>query len=36
MIYREPELSSHIKYWIRPDIENRIKEGSIRPLPSLR
>jgi thioredoxin reductase (NADPH) len=33
MIYREPELSSHIKYWIRPDIENRIKEGSIRALP---
>ncbi len=31
MIYREPELSSHIKYWIRPDIENRINEGSIRP-----
>jgi thioredoxin reductase (NADPH) len=30
MIYREPELSSHIKYWIRPDIENRINEGSIR------
>jgi len=33
LIYREPELSSHIKYWIRPDIENRIKEGSIRALP---
>jgi len=30
MICREPELSRHIKYWIRPDIENRIKEGSIR------
>jgi thioredoxin reductase (NADPH) len=27
---REPELSRHIKYWIRPDLENRIKEGSIR------
>jgi len=23
-------LSSHIKYWIRPDLLNRIKEGSIR------
>jgi thioredoxin reductase (NADPH) len=30
MIVREPELSRHIKYWIRPDIENRIKEGSVR------
>jgi len=27
---REPELSPHIKYWIRPDLENRIKENSIR------
>ncbi len=33
LIYREPALSSNIKYWIRPDIENRIKEGSIRALP---
>jgi len=33
LIYREPALSSHLKYWIRPDIENRIKEGSIRALP---
>ena len=33
LIYRERELSPHIKYWIRPDIENRIKEGSIRSLP---
>jgi thioredoxin reductase (NADPH) len=30
LICREPELSRHIKYWIRPDLENRIKEGSIR------
>ena len=30
LIHLEPELSRHIKYWIRPDIENRIKEGSIR------
>jgi thioredoxin reductase (NADPH) len=30
MIVREAELSRHIKYWIRPDIENRIKEGSIK------
>ncbi len=33
IVYRDPTLSSHIKYWIRPDIENRIKEGSIRALP---
>lgn len=32
IIHREPELSRHIKYWIRPDIENRIKEKSIRAL----
>jgi thioredoxin reductase (NADPH) len=30
LIHREPALSHHIKYWIRPDIENRLKEGSIR------
>lgn len=33
LIYREPELSRHIKYWIRPDIENRIQEGSIGAFP---
>jgi thioredoxin reductase (NADPH) len=32
IIHRQPQLSSHIKYWIRPDIENRIKEGSVRAL----
>lgn len=30
LIVRAPELSEKIKYWIRPDLENRIKEGSIR------
>lgn len=30
LIYRGAQLSRHIKYWIRPDIENRIKEKSIR------
>jgi thioredoxin reductase (NADPH) len=30
LVVREHELSRHIKYWIRPDLENRIKEGSIR------
>jgi thioredoxin reductase (NADPH) len=30
LIVRGHELSSKIKYWIKPDLENRIKEGSIR------
>jgi thioredoxin reductase (NADPH) len=29
MVHRWPELKPTIKYWVRPDIENRIKEGSI-------
>jgi thioredoxin reductase (NADPH) len=29
IVHRGPELKSTIKYWVRPDIENRIKEGSI-------
>jgi bacillithiol disulfide reductase len=29
LIHRQKELSRHIKYWIRPDIENRVKEKSI-------
>ena len=29
MIHRGPELSSRIKYWILPDIQNRIKNGEI-------
>jgi thioredoxin reductase (NADPH) len=29
MVHRAPELKSTIKYWVRPDIENRIKEGSV-------
>ena len=32
LIHRRPELSSHIKYWVRPDIENRIQRGEIRAL----
>jgi thioredoxin reductase (NADPH) len=32
LVHRRPELKSSIKYWVRPDIENRIKEGSIRGL----
>lgn len=30
LIVRSAGLSDKIKYWIRPDLENRIKEGSIR------
>jgi thioredoxin reductase (NADPH) len=29
LVHRRPQLADSIKYWIRPDIENRIKEGSI-------
>ena len=29
LVHRRPRLADSIKYWIRPDIENRIKEGSI-------
>src|SRR5262249_21802703 len=29
MVHRHPTLKRTIKYWVRPDIENRIKEGSI-------
>jgi len=32
MIVRSDELSDKIKYWIKPDLENRIKEGSIKAL----
>ncbi len=30
MIVRGPEIGRRVKYWVRPDIENRIKEGSIK------
>ena len=29
MIIRENEIGDNVKYWVRPDIINRIKEGSI-------
>lgn len=32
MIVREPNLKESVKYWVKPDIENRIKEGSIKAL----
>lgn len=30
MIIREDQIKPSIKYWVKPDIENRIKEGSIK------
>ena len=30
MIVREPNLSESVKYWVKPDVENRINEGSIK------
>lgn len=30
MIIREDKLKDSVKYWVKPDIENRIKEGSIK------
>ena len=30
MVIREPSLRESVKYWVKPDIENRIKEGSIK------
>ena len=30
MIIRKSEIKPTVKYWIKPDIENRIKEGSIK------
>ncbi len=29
MIIRHPEISKSVKYWVKPDIENRIEEKSI-------
>jgi thioredoxin reductase (NADPH) len=30
LIHRGPEIGQSVKYWLRPDIVNRIKEGSIK------
>jgi thioredoxin reductase (NADPH) len=30
LVVRAPALSDKIKYWIKPDLENRIKDGSVR------
>jgi thioredoxin reductase (NADPH) len=30
MVIREPAIGESVKYWVKPDIENRIQEGSIK------
>ena len=30
LIHRDAELHRHVKYWIKPDIENRIKAGEVK------
>lgn len=32
IVHRHATLGDSIKYWVRPDIENRIKEGSVKAL----
>ncbi len=29
LVHRGPEMHRHVKYWIKPDIENRIKAGEV-------
>jgi thioredoxin reductase (NADPH) len=30
LVCRGPEVAPHVKYWIKPDLENRIKNGEIK------
>ena len=30
LIYRGPGITPNVKYWIKPDIENRIKDGEVK------
>jgi thioredoxin reductase (NADPH) len=32
LIHRGPGVQPHVKYWIKPDIENRIKNGEVKAL----
>jgi len=32
LVHRGPGVQPHVKYWIKPDLENRIKNGEIRAL----
>src|SRR5437016_3173366 len=29
LVHRGPRMHDHVKYWVRPDIENRIKAGQV-------
>ncbi|HYH00803.1 MAG TPA: YpdA family putative bacillithiol disulfide reductase [Terriglobales bacterium] len=30
LVHRGPDIHPHVKYWIKPDVENRIKAGQIK------
>ena len=30
LVHRGPEMHKHVKYWIKPDVENRIKAGQVK------
>src|SRR5208283_3277052 len=30
LVHRGPEMHRHVKYWIKPDIENRIKFNEVK------
>ncbi|MGD0890426.1 MAG: YpdA family putative bacillithiol disulfide reductase [Terracidiphilus sp.] len=30
LVHRDKEMHRHVKYWIKPDIENRIKNGEVK------
>ena len=30
LVHRGPEIHRHVKYWIKPNIENRIKNGEVK------
>ena len=32
IVVRSGDLGPHVKYWVRPDIQNRIKEGEVKAL----
>lgn len=32
LVVRSGDLGPHVKYWVRPDIQNRIKEGEVKAL----
>jgi thioredoxin reductase (NADPH) len=32
LVHRGPGIQPHVKYWIKPDIENRIKNGEVKAL----